>query len=375
MNSKEVKTIESLDFLRFIGFLSVFTYHFWLAYGHNVKLLGVGYGGLGVAAFTFTSGAGLYVAAKRRGGVSPEYFKGRFFRLLVPFWCAYLVGLTLYWLRDPNITSLSTVANTSSPLGIVFKVLLEIFGQGGYSKVMLQEQTFYLVGEWYIGMIIILTILFPLIYKLIDRWMIQTISIVLLLFIMQFITVPLITTDISTSRYEMNIPTQLLYFVFGMCFAKNYGLIKEKIGSFTVRNFAKQIAMLIPMALLYKVASFLPDSIYFVPYLEKLIRMLLTAFACMLVVYIFSNVYVHFFKKVPRFVKSFNALSYEAFLIHHILISFVVSVYYIPGHNTPIKVLFALMLSSVLTAFFAVVIKGFHLRLTVLIKKISFMRD
>jgi hypothetical protein len=90
--------------------------------------------------------------------------------------------------------------------------LLSILGLDGYFSYMLK--TFYILGEWFLGAIIILYLLYPLILKLIDNYEIQTLAVMSLVFlVLPFIYI----FEIDPFR---NILSCLFSFYFGMVAGK-----------------------------------------------------------------------------------------------------------------------------------------------------------
>ena len=168
-----MKRIRYFDLLRIISFIMVIFYHMMI----QLQLDGICPEGrlrpfyqngnihmatLAVALFFMLSGAGLTVSAER-GFSLKKYYKGRFERLLIPFYLAvlalYLLALVFHH-RPPVVFSSGTPA-----WRYIFTVLGvdEWVSMHGYSTFSTG------IGEWFLGALIILSVLFPVFYFCMKR--------------------------------------------------------------------------------------------------------------------------------------------------------------------------------------------------------------
>ena len=115
------------------------------------------WGALFVSLFFMLSGAALYynwssrmTAFRGKGGVLDFYFK----RWLAIFPMFYIAWFIFYLV---NAFSFGRLWNWGGPYR---KLILTFFGVDGYF--MYREMNYYTVGEWFLGAIIILYILYPL---------------------------------------------------------------------------------------------------------------------------------------------------------------------------------------------------------------------
>ena len=110
----------------------------------------------GVGVFILFSGFGLTYSLAKRGGVGvswANWYKHRFMRLFPTYWLAHLVFLVSPFvvLHDP----------------VDYRFLLSFFGDRIYP---LDKMFFYLVPAWwFLGLLIELYIVFPLLFKLMQR--------------------------------------------------------------------------------------------------------------------------------------------------------------------------------------------------------------
>lgn len=152
--------IRQLDLIRMISTWGIFTFHFFVNRSSLFGAVGThgGYtGGVFVAAFFVLSGYCLMLANNE---IRPNYFVKRALTIYPAFWIAYLfyymqrVFYTGSFFWDPSVENISIV---ESVVGI--DGLLAIHGYKNY----------YLVGEWFLGAILCLYLLYPLLLKLIKK--------------------------------------------------------------------------------------------------------------------------------------------------------------------------------------------------------------
>ncbi len=155
-------------------------------------------GDLGVSLFFIISGATLYYNHYDSLDLK-SFYKKRFLSIYPMFWIAYLV---LFILRAPKMLASGT------PIGYMFFTLI---GMDGYLAGVLP--TFYLIGEWFLGAIILLYIIFPLIRKIYRYNKFLTWSIALALYAL-FICVNLFPGLSKSSIIFIRIPELL----FGMTY-------------------------------------------------------------------------------------------------------------------------------------------------------------
>lgn len=146
-----------LDLIRIISFLAVTAFHFTVA----VKTLGVNanvqmyqgivhivWGPIAVSCFFMVSGASLMVRYGETFSLK-EFYKKRFFGLYPLFWLAYLFAFLEFFYRIKSM-----------PGAPKLHFLLSVIAMDGYCNDWIP--TFYMLGEWFLGAIVMLYILFPL---------------------------------------------------------------------------------------------------------------------------------------------------------------------------------------------------------------------
>lgn len=180
--SKKTYRVE-YDLIRVLAMLCVVWFHFHVGlmeFGiHSPVMLrnageNLTFGQQGVVLFFILSGATSCMSYEKclrdsseRGlrGAVISYYKKRLWALLPLFWIAYFVAYVLIYV--PHGGGLSS--------NIIFTVL----GLDGY-LMMRGIRTSYQVGEWFMGAILILYLMFPFLYHLIRKWPKRTMAVLVL---------------------------------------------------------------------------------------------------------------------------------------------------------------------------------------------------
>ena len=87
-----------------------------------------------------------------------QYFKKRFLGIYPMFWIAYtLLYLYLFYVTKRNVTALPA-----------YKLFISLFAMDGYLSCY--TQTIYLIGEWFLGCIVLIYVLFPFLRTLVNKY-------------------------------------------------------------------------------------------------------------------------------------------------------------------------------------------------------------
>ncbi|SMG42489.1 acyltransferase [Fibrobacter sp. UWB13] len=163
------KRIQELDVLRVLAMLFVVTYHFALQYVaegipcFNLFCTTVNYdfGNIAVTLFIALSGGLLYKKYGTIGfsekGAFKEFYIKRFKTIYPPFWILSLyIPLTMirHFMADGNVFF----------MGHPLKLLFTIVGFDGYVR-QYGVDTYVFCGDWFVGAIVLLYLLFPLLAK------------------------------------------------------------------------------------------------------------------------------------------------------------------------------------------------------------------
>ncbi len=163
-------------------------------------------GDLGVSLFLIISGASLMYVYKEKCSLR-TYFSKRFWGIYPMFWLGYLFFFLYSFYRNAGL-----------PAGVPkYKIIYSVLGLDMYAQVFGQS-TFAMVGEWFLGMIILFYPFFPLLRK----WLLKSpisLAVVSILIYAAFLFWP-------TQYNSVILPVLLPRILFGMFFT--YSGIKVK---------------------------------------------------------------------------------------------------------------------------------------------------
>lgn len=132
--------------------------------------------GVGVVLFFCLSGA-LLIKKYKENFNTLQFIKKRLLRIYIPHWISYVIAF---------IVSYSVYANTytfKSIMGILFSFLgMDYFGESLYA--IYNIPTYWLVGEWFTAVIVILYCIFPVLRFLYIKREKTTTIIIMLIFIL-----------------------------------------------------------------------------------------------------------------------------------------------------------------------------------------------
>lgn len=200
-----------LDMIKLIAVIAVFTIH----YTKTLEYCGISFswrvlpdticslylGAYGVSLFFIVSGAVLMYMYGDRDIDIGAYLKKRFLGIYPMFWLAFVFFFVIKWICQPHF-------ERGIRRGTILFTLLGIDGQVG-----IYTSTFYMLGEWFLTVIIVLYVLFPILKKLVLR--------------MPWITLAVFTVVTLLSAYTWNDDVlsmdafffhRIPEFVFGMIF-------------------------------------------------------------------------------------------------------------------------------------------------------------
>ncbi len=217
------KRLIYLDIIRVFALVCVFVVHFTRQFEFSgidcggYKILpdypfGVYLGSLGVSLFFLTSGASLmYVYEKKCDLIT--YIKRRFFGILPMYWIAF-VAATLY-----QFYSTRQFQNDSAP----WTILLSLCGLDGYLEWYIPS--FHVIGDWFLGCIILIYCLFPLLRIGIIKKPRITIGLSLIVYVLGGIFFR--SAMPPDALFLLRVPEIL----FGMCFVYYFGKVKSYVAA------------------------------------------------------------------------------------------------------------------------------------------------
>lgn len=151
------KHIYEIDLIRTICCIGIIVYHFVCHTASKLSILkntvNSNVGEIIVTVFFIVSGFVLYHSNKEITSLKKFYWK-RFKSIFPSFYLCWLIFYVI------NVLKVRTPFYAGNPL----KLLLTLIGQDGYTQ--LRIVNYYTVGEWFLGALIIVYALYPLLLKL-----------------------------------------------------------------------------------------------------------------------------------------------------------------------------------------------------------------
>ncbi len=285
-----------VDLLRAAAFLAVLVFHFAaergmrgapvnysMTYGH------FSVAAVSVAVFFILSGFGLMLGAEKKKSFSAaEFYKKRFLKIMIPYYLVSLLYFVFLFLRqkgwpfDPAVPKWRAV--------FLLPGMSSYLSQHGFQTVDMG------IGEWFIGALVLMYLVFPLLRVLIKKWnhfFFGAAGAVYLLWVFFY--------PFAFPEYT-GFSVKLFAFLFGMWAAKN--LKKGNPGLLTA-------------GLLVLLVSFLPLDI------PLKIEYFIIADAVSLFLVLFTA--EPLLKKLPegirRILRTVSIYEYSLFLVHHIFIN------------------------------------------------------
>ncbi len=168
------KRYEFMNVLRLLAMLAIVFYHMtvtlYLMGIRQLESVRVFYENanmhiakVGVCLFFMLSGAGLMLSSKDKEDFSAlAFYRKRFFKILVPFYIVYAVYFIFLLIQNAGSLKTLFAERNASPVCAVFTLLgmdayLSNFGIPTYSLG---------IGEWFLGCLVIIYLLFPVLRKL-----------------------------------------------------------------------------------------------------------------------------------------------------------------------------------------------------------------
>lgn len=283
-----------LDFIRAIAIISIVIFHFNCSIqAHGVKADEIFFsnyvngslGQLGVSLFFIISGAALMYVYDEKISIK-SYLIKRFMAIYPMFWLTYIIAFLFVFYINRSI-------NHQIPN---WTILLTVFGMDGYLGAY--TPTFCIVGEWFLGCIIILYCIFPILRFAVlkkPKFSIACICIFYIIFVYKYNGIMSI---------DRNFLTRIIDFAFGMYFVKYVKRVRTY--QFTV--------MLIITGILF----FMPINNFNQMYIVTIIGVTLYV----------SLVYIAQFN-IPSNIKGIFSIiskySYAIFLTHHVVIEHLIN--------------------------------------------------
>lgn len=290
-----MKRIYQADFIRTISTLGIFCFHFWSksATNHLVSftlpsLPNFTLGSLFVTVFFMLSGAMLYYTTHRKPFSITHFYWRRFLGVFPAFY------LSFFPLHLKTALEYGTFFYKGNPK--VF--FLSLLGMDGYLSYRIS--TYYQVGEWFLGALILLYVLYPLLYSSIKQHTLSASVIILLLYSSTF------SKTLFQINSFQNLFSCLLSFWLGMLLMKYQAYFLEN------RKFGWSCGLFLLLLLFVQ----LP--------LNTNILAHIGGFACFCFLYTIAPYFSskNFFR---NFFCTCSTLSYPFYLVHHVILSVILN--------------------------------------------------
>ncbi len=303
-----------LDFIRVIAVLSIILFHFHPAAfiagaaPETIPVLTIlrqPLGDLGVTLFIVVSATALMTSTATRFSAADFYVK-RFLAIFPSYWIAYLVVAVLLFASRGNWAA-----------GVApWKFAFTTAGLDGF--LLHDRPSFYLVGEWFVGFILCLYALFPVLQRGVLVRPLSTAFAIGGVFVFLHFNYQQFFTLLENRNPLLRLPE----FFFGLCFLRYF---KPRLGLWASAS-AVCLAMLV----------------FWTPPLSSQVYGIVLGIACFT-----ALAYVSERPSIPAAVAGFlgtaSKYSFLAFLVHHQIIEAVRARFVLPVGPTKAAVLFVLV--------------------------------
>ena len=280
----------SFNFIRAICALGIIVFHFSCylpdtLYRPLLNTANCSWGSCIVVVFFVLSGTLIYRNNKTITSVKHFYIK----RAKTIFPAFYLAFFYCFLINVITSGKLFYLGNAKS-------LLLSVLGMDGYF--LYKGPNYYILGEWFLGAIILLYLLYPVLVKLFNRFPIMTFGVVTCMFIF------------AICFTGFDIPAERNLFSCLFCFA--FGMIIERY------ELYKKALLLLPCTAIFVILVF-----FHVP-VKAVICSRLIGICLTFILYYIGKLIMRF--KYTRLVfNEISSVSYPIFLLQHLIIVFVLT--------------------------------------------------
>jgi len=284
-----------LDFIRSIAVMMIIFFHYNVWTGRIVSAdyvflkYHIFIGTIGVSLFIIVSGASLMLSTKNNYEVF-DFYKRRFISIFPLFYFTYIFFVLTYAV----IFQISPFSERN-PVSFI----LTIIGLDGLLSYRIPN--YYLIGEWFLGCIIIIYLMFPFIKYLftLNKHLYMLASFIIWLLIYKF--------------YNLDMPIysfplfRIFEFIFGMYFV-----------SFCTNNSSKSSIALIAVALSGMVIIYCCDQVSSI-----IVGHIILGIFVFIILASLSYLIGNFLPR--RLIHFISSYSYTAFLLHHIILKWMIT--------------------------------------------------
>lgn len=290
------KKVDALDFMRAASVILIILFHSMNAALRNggsweKHWITAPMGSIGVSFFIIISGAGIYLSSRNWNGAL-SFYKKRAKNIYPTLWFVY--AFTSCFL----LIFTGRVYIGADP----FKWLITIFGFDGYMSWYMP--TYYIIGEWFLGFIILMYAIFPLVRPILQKNKILALIISIVISLVIYFNNKELSSAIPifNASAQWNPLVRLPEFIFGAIIASM--IVTE----------SRWLLYLLPVAVVYLIISMatfdnLNKGYYSIPSLCALFY-----------VFVYGLSRIKFSDGIMSIVRFFSATSFVAFLVHHKII-------------------------------------------------------
>ena len=247
---------------------------------NKIKFLNGDLGAAVVDIFFFISGYVIYMTYPKIESVKNFYYR-RFIKLMPMFWLAFLAAYI-----DTSLTAQSLTWG-GNPLTLIFTLLGMDGLMYGYTP------DYYILGEWFLGAIIICYLVYPLLLKAFDKLKIWLPVILIVL------CIPVLRMPVLNNHGHQNVLACITLFTLGMLLSR-YQLLDNlyfKIGAI--------IAAAVTLFVKFPCNRIVPEA--------------LLGMGVLCVLYMLGN-QICKWEPVRKTVGFLDSITYPVYLLHHLII-------------------------------------------------------
>ena len=309
--------INSINFIKAICALGIISAHF-SHYLINRNFLifysfaNGGWGSVFAQIFFIVSGALLFYNYEDELKIK-TYYKKRWVSIFPTFYMAYILVFVTRIIKNKMI-----------PHRKLFPYIFTILGMDGY--LINNTTTYYILGEWFLGMIIILYLMFPFILKLFKKSDFNIMCCMIIMYIL------FLDKSIINPEPNWSITSCGLSFIFGMFIIKNRKVIINKV-TVLISIIAVLLLVYLPINQSADVCLHLTSGYLFI-------------------VLMFVGEWIMKNKISNKIFGTLSKYSYAIFLLQHIIITAILSRY---NPSQPFQI-FGLLIFDILITFIMAII-------------------
>lgn len=285
------KRLTWLDGIKVVAMLAVMTVHFNVQISRSFTFPNqiipsfffgdIYLGTFGVVLFFIASGCGFEISYKRQHYFSArKFYKKRFLSIYPMFWIAWIFTCCINLFIDKKLSD--------APLPTI---IYTITGMDGYLHVLLNAPfNFYTIGEWFLGCLILIYLVLPVIHYLFEKKPIFTFIISITISIL--CRFPFFPEFFSSDVWFLH---RIPEVIFGMLLIKYF----EKF------TFIHSLVSIFVALIIYSMKPFIPNHFYY------------TVCMCMCIFVLLAGIFSYIRNmQIERWLSSISQVFYPVFLIH-----------------------------------------------------------